>query len=130
MKTVLVVEDNKNQSVLYEQELRFEGYNVILARSGKDIVKKTDEQIPDIIITEITMPIIDGSGAIIKKLAKNSKIPVIINTTCGNYKNNIMTRFADAYIVKSSDLSKLKNKTKELLDKQIEKNAENLIDYY
>lgn len=121
MKTVLVVEDNKNQSILYEQELRFEGYNVLLARNGEEVVKMTDEQIPDIIITEITKSIMDAFDAIIKKLAKHSKIPVIINTAYSNYKENFMTRIVDAYIVKSSDLSKLKNKTKELVDKQTEK---------
>ncbi len=122
MKTVLVVEDNKNQSILYEQELRFEGYNVLLARNGEEVVvKMTDEQIPAIIITEITKSIMDAFDAIIKKLVKHSKIPVIINTAYSNYKENFMTRIADAYIVKSSDLSKLKNKTKELLDKQTEK---------
>lgn len=115
MKTVLVVEDDKNQGLLYEQELSIEGYNVMLARDGKEAITKVTEQIPDIIIMDITMPNMDGIEAMGKILTKHSKIPVIINTAYSSYKDNFMTWSADAYIVKSSDLSELKNKIKELL---------------
>ncbi|ODS33096.1 MAG: two component response regulator [Candidatus Scalindua rubra] len=119
MKTVLVVENNKNQALLYEQEFKFEGYNVILARNGREAIEKIDEQIPDIMITEITMPIMDSIKVInmSRKLFKLSKIPIIINTAYGDYKDNFMTMIADACIIKSSDLSELKNKAKELLGK-------------
>lgn len=119
MKTVLIVEDNKNQVMLYEEEFRREGYNVMLARNGEEAIEKTEEQIPDIMITEITIPIMDGIESISKKLVKHSKIPVIINTAYDNYKDNFMTRSADAYLVKSSDLSELKNKAKELLVRNV-----------
>ena len=35
MTTILLVEDDKNQSLLYEQELRQEGYEIITAFNGK-----------------------------------------------------------------------------------------------
>ncbi len=115
MKTVLVVEDDKNQGLLYTQELGLEGYNVMLARNGKEAITKVEEHIPDIIVMDITMPIMDGIEAMGKILAKHGKIPVIINTAYSSYKDNFMTWSADAYVVKSSDLSELKNKIKELL---------------
>lgn len=40
MTTILLVEDNKNQRLLYEQELRLENYEVIKAIDGKDALKK------------------------------------------------------------------------------------------
>ncbi len=40
MTTILLVEDNKNQRLLYEQELRFEGYEIVTAADGKDVLKK------------------------------------------------------------------------------------------
>lgn len=119
MKTVLVVEDNKNLRLLYEQELRLEGYNVILARNGREAIEKTEEQVPDIIIMEISVPVIDGIEDISKVLVKNCKIPIIINTAYNSYKDNFVNRFADACIIKSSDLSELKNKTKALLNKDV-----------
>lgn len=115
MKTILVVEDDKNQGLLYEQELGLEGYNVMLARDGKEAVTRVEEQVPDVIVMDITMPQMDGIECMGKILAKHSKIPIIINTAYSCYKDNFMTWCADAYIVKSSNLSELKNKIKEVL---------------
>ncbi len=59
MKTILVVENYKNQGLLYEEEFRREGYNVMLARNGREAITKIKKQITDIIIMEITMPVIE-----------------------------------------------------------------------
>ena len=118
MTTVLVVEDDKNQRLLYEQELKLEGYEVVTASDGKDALGKIQEQLPDLIIMDINMPKMDGIETIGKILGKNREIPVIINTAYSNYKDNFMSWAADAYIVKSSDLSELKNTVKEVLAKK------------
>ena len=118
MITVLVVEDDKNQRLLYEQELKLEGYEVVTAADGKDALEKIQEQLPDLIIMDINMPKMDGIETMGKILGKNREIPVIINTAYSNYKDNFMSWAADAYIVKSSDLSELKNTVKEVLAKK------------
>ena len=115
MTTILLVEDDKNERLLYEQELRLEGYEIITAIDGKDSIKKVQEQRPDLIIMDICMPEMGGLEAMGMILSKHKGIPIIINTAYGNYKDNFMSWIADAYIVKSSDLTKLKNKIKELL---------------
>ncbi|MFQ5713939.1 MAG: response regulator [Candidatus Scalinduaceae bacterium] len=120
MTTILLVEDDNNQRLLYEQELRFEGYEIITAIDGKDAIKKVREQRPDLIIMDICMPKMDGLEATGMILSKHKGIPIIINTAYGNYKDNFMSWVADAYIVKSSDLTELKNKIKELLIEEIE----------
>ncbi len=118
MATILVVEDDKNQRLLYEQELKLEGYEVVTASDGKDALVKIQEQLPDLIIMDINMPKMDGIETIGKILGKNKEIPVIINTAYSNYKDNFMSWAADAYIVKSSDLLELKNTVKEILAKK------------
>ena len=118
MTTVLIVEDDKNQRLLYEQELKLEGYDVVTASDGKDALEKIQEQLPDLIIMDINMPKMDGIETMGKILGKNREIPVIINTAYSNYKDNFMSWAADAYIVKSSDLSELKNTVKEVLAKK------------
>ncbi len=115
MSTILLVEDDKNQCLLYEQELRLEGYEIITAIDGKDSIKKVQEQRPDLIIMDICMPEMGGLEAMGMIISKHKGIPIIINTAYGNYKDNYMSWIADAYIVKTSDLTKLKNKIKELL---------------
>ena len=41
MTTILLVEDDKNQRLLYEQELRIEGYEIVTAADGKDAIRKS-----------------------------------------------------------------------------------------
>ncbi len=120
MATILVVEDDKNQRLLYEQELKLEGYEVVTASDGKDALEKIQEQLPDLIIMDINMPKMDGIETMGKILGKNREIPVIINTAYSNYKDNFMSWAADAYIVKSSDLVELKSTVKEVLAKKAE----------
>ena len=115
MITILIVEDDKNQRLLYEQELGLEGYEVVTASDGKDALEKAQEQLPDLIVMDINMPKMDGIETMGKILGTNKEIPVIINTAYSNYKDNFMSWAADAYIVKSSDLSELKNTVKEIL---------------
>ncbi len=120
MTTVLVVEDDKNQRLLYEQELKLEGYEVVTASDGKEALEKAQEQLPNIIIMDINIPKMDGIETMGKILSRNKEIPIIINTAYSNYKDNFMSWAADAYIVKSSDLSELKNTVKEVLAKRAE----------
>ena len=115
MKTILVVEDDKNQLLLYEQELSLEGYNIITAKDGLEAIKKVREQLPDLIIMDITMPKMNGIEAMGKILSEHKKIPVIINTAYTSYKDDFMSWSADAYIIKSSDMKELKDKIKELI---------------
>ena len=115
MTTILLVEDDKNQRLLYEQELRQEGYEILAAIDGKDALEKVEEQLPDIVVMDINLPRMDGIESMGRIINKNKKIPIIINTAYSNYKDNFMSWAADAYIVKSSDLTELKTKIKELL---------------
>ncbi len=115
MMTILLVEDDKNQRLLYEQELKHDGYEVVTASDGKDALEKIQEQLPDIVIMDINMPKMDGIEAMGRILSKNKAIPVIINTAYSNYKDSFLSWVADAYLVKSSDLSELKNTIKEVL---------------
>jgi CheY-like chemotaxis protein len=115
MTTILLVEDEQNQRMLYEQELRQEGYEIVTASNGKEALEKVQEQLPDIIIMDINIPKMDGIETMGRILSKNKEIPVIINTAYSNYKDSFMSWAAEAYIVKSSDLSELKGKIKEVL---------------
>ncbi len=115
MKTILVVEDDKNQLFLYEQELSLEGYRIITAKDGLEAIKKVREQSPDLIVMDINMPKMNGIESMSKILSEQRKIPIIINTAYSIYKDNFMSWSADAYIIKSSDLSELKNKINELI---------------
>ena len=116
-QTILVVEDNNNQLLLYEQALSFEGYNIITAKDDSEAVKKLQEHAPALVVMDIIIPKMDFFESMGRIINERKKIPIIINTAYSCYKNNFMSWGADAYIIKSSDLSELKNKIKELLGK-------------
>ncbi len=118
MNTILLVEDDKNQRLLYEQELALEGYEIVTADDGKEALEKVLERQPNLIIMDINMPKMEGIEAMGRIVSKHKNIPIIIYTAYSSYKDNFMSWLADAYIIKSSDLTELKNKIKELLTKE------------
>jgi len=117
MTRILVVEDDKNQQELYRMELADEGYDVDVASDGKQAVAKVQEQRPDLIVLDISMPGMDGIEAMGKILAGDNRIPIVLNTAYSSYKDNFMTWSADAYVIKSSDLTNLKNTIREVLSR-------------
>lgn len=127
MDTILLVEDDKNQILLYEQELAIEGYKVVTARNGIEAIENARNYKPDLIVMDINMPRMDGIESMCRILSEHRNIPIIINTAYSNYQNNFMTWSADAYIIKSSDLKELKDKIKELLSKKKGKNDDKTV---
>ena len=105
---ILIVDDEENQRQLYVQEFKDEGYEVIEAFDGFSALKKAEEERPDLVVLDICMPGMDGIEALGKMLSSDVKVPVVLNTAYGTYKDNFMSWAADAYVVKSADLTELK----------------------
>jgi len=118
MTRVLLVEDEKNQRLLYQQELLEDGYEVEVAKDGREALGMLKEHRPDVIVLDICMPGMDGIETLGQVLSRDNTIPVILHTAYSSYKDNFMTWSADAYVVKSSDLTELRAKLKEVLTKQ------------
>ncbi len=118
MTNMLIVEDEKNQALLYKKEFTAEGYDVFIAKDGKEAITMAKLNHPDIIILDINMPGMDGIEAMGKILAEDNRIPIIINTAYAQFKDNFMTWSADAYVVKSADMSELKKTVKGILEKK------------
>ena len=118
MLKVLCVDDDLTLLQLYRDELSEEGYQVILARDGKEGLSKFVKEKPDLVVMDIRMPVMDGIEALGAMLGKNRQVPVILNTAFPQYKENFMTWGAEAYVLKSSDLTELKQKIREVLDRR------------
>lgn len=117
-KKILVVDDEVNQGLLYEQELTDEGYDVDVANSGEKALNMVKEKIYDLVVLDIGMPYMDGLETLGKMLSMDNRLPVILNTAYPSYKDNFMSWAADAYVVKSSDLTELKEKIRESLSRR------------
>jgi len=114
---ILVVEDEVNQGLLYEQELSDEGYDVDVANSGQKALELVKENNYNLVVLDIGMADMDGLETLGRMLSIDNKLPVILNTAYPSYKDNFMSWAADAYVIKSSDLTELKTKIKESLEK-------------
>jgi DNA-binding response OmpR family regulator len=115
MKKILVVDDEKNLLKLYEKELREEGYEVLTASSGKEALQELNTTSVDLVVLDIRMPEMDGLETLKQIMEIPSSPPLLLNTAYSSYKDNFLTWAADAYVVKSSDLSELKTKISEIL---------------
>ena len=115
MTKLLVVEDEKNLRSLYESELREEGYEVVLAFDGQEALAVLDRENPDLIVLDIRMPGLDGLETMVRMLSRDNKLPVILNTAYSAYRDSFLSWSADAYVIKSSDLTELKGKIREVL---------------
>jgi len=115
MKKILVVDDEKNIRNLYEKELQDEGYAVTLAGNGREALEHFNSDRPDLVVLDIRMPGMDGLEALGKLLAEDPKVPVVLNSAYSSYKDNFLSWSADAYVVKSSDLTELKDTIRRLL---------------
>ncbi len=118
MEKVLCVDDDLSLLRLYQDELTEEGYKVILAKDGKEALKKFEKESPQVVVMDIRMPVMDGIETLTSMLGKDRQIPVILNTAYPQYRENFMTWGAEAYVIKSSDLTELKQKIREVLDKR------------
>ena len=118
MKTILIADDDKNLALLYEEELTEDGYAVEVVYDAKSAIERVEQSPPDLLVLDIRMPGMDGIEALSHILGKNNKLPVILNTAYSNYKDNFMTWAADAYVVKSSDLTELKETIRDVLTRR------------
>jgi DNA-binding response OmpR family regulator len=115
---ILLVDDDEGLRDLYEEELSEEGYEVLIARNGKEALQKVEKEKPDLIVLDIVMPKMDGMEALGRIIGKNKTIPVILHTSHPGYRKDFMSWAADAYIMKSTDLTELKEKIRELLERR------------
>ncbi|MFH1861475.1 MAG: response regulator [bacterium] len=114
-KRILVVDDEKNLRILYEDELQEEGYHVDVVDSAEAAFKLLKDHSYDVIVLDIQMPGMNGLEAMGHILHNNKKQAIILNTAYSQFKDDFESWSADAYVVKSSDLTELKEKIREVV---------------
>lgn len=115
MYKILILEDEPNTRLLYEEDFKDEGYEVIVASNGFDALKEFKNSKPDIAILDIKMEGINGIEVLrnIKNIDKD--VPIVLCTAYSEYQDDFSSWACDAYIIKSSDTSELKDIVKKLL---------------
>ena len=76
MKTVLIVEDTE-LNIDYFAQLLEDDYNLLVAKNGEQGVSMAQQENPDLILMDISLPIMDGYEATRRIRATNTSIPII-----------------------------------------------------
>lgn len=107
MPKVLIVDDEKSLRTLYQRELEREGYQVLCASTAREGLDLIESERPDVLVLDIRMPGMDGLEALARTLDQHPQLPVILNTAYSTYRDDFLSWGADAYLVKSADLTEL-----------------------
>ena len=119
MSRVLIVDDEPHLRLLYETELRRAGFDTLSAGDAVQGLEIVQTMKPDLVVMDIRMAGMDGIEAMQQILDRDSRIPVILNTAYTSYKDNYLTWAADAYVVKSADVTELVTTVQDVMDKRV-----------
>ena len=119
MTRILLVEDNEMNRDMLLRRLSRRGFDVLIAENGKAGVELAASEMPDLILMDMSLPVMDGWEATrrIKADPATSRIPVIALTAHAMASDRDMALEAgcDDYDSKPVDLSQLVRKIEQLL---------------
>jgi two-component system, cell cycle response regulator DivK len=122
MAKILLVEDNEMNRDMLSRRLTRKGFEVVMALDGQQAVEAAAAQNPDLILMDMSLPVIDGWEATrrIKAAAATSGIPVIALTAhaMADDRDKALAAGCDDYDTKPVDLPRLLDKINGLLARQ------------
>jgi len=108
MARILVVEDEANLRLLYRLELGIEGHEIIEVGSGAEALAVLDQEKIDAAVLDLQLPDVWGLQLVDEMLSRQRDLPIIINTAYSQFRYDFHSWGADAFVVKSSDMSELR----------------------
>ena len=118
--TILIVDDEKNTREGLKKYLENRNYDVVTAESGEEALRQIEKERPDIVLTDMRMPGMDGVTLLEKIQAKVPEILVILLTAYGTVENAVKAIKMGAfhYLTKPVNLEELELLIKKALTQQ------------
>jgi two-component system, cell cycle response regulator DivK len=114
MARILLVEDNEMNRDMLSRRLEKKGYNITLAVDGEQGVMLAQSLLPELILMDMSLPIMDGweASRIIKTMAQTQHIPIIALTAhaMAEDRQRALEVGCDDYDTKPIDLLRLLSK--------------------
>ena len=118
-KTVLLVEDNDDNRIVYATMLEHYGYRVVETANGEDAVRIAQEELPDLILMDISIPGIDGWTATerIREKPETQGIPVVAVTAHAlpEHRARAESLACEGYLTKPCEPRKLLEEVQRLI---------------
>ena len=121
---ILLIEDEKDISLLVASRLSDSGYKVFIAEDGGPALTQVEEILPDLILLDLWLPSLSGEE-ICKAIRENadekiSKIPIVILSAKKSEADQIVGRMigANCYLPKPVDADQLLVQIRQLLEKK------------
>jgi DNA-binding response OmpR family regulator len=114
MEKVLFVDSYSPLLALYREEFTDDGYEVILAKNGKEALRKYRKEVPWVVVMDLHLPDMDGIELLNSILGMDSRASIIIHDA-HRHQEDFRTWMAEAHVVKSFDFSELKGKVREVI---------------
>ncbi len=118
---VLIVDDDEDTLVALERILSKANYKIFKAGSGKECIEQAKKFSPDIIITDIMMPALDGIASVLKLkgIEETKSIPIIVCTAVKDDEDKIVAQNLGVvgYVRKTPQMEGLIEKIKEVLNR-------------
>lgn len=118
-QTVLIIEDNTDMR-RYLRDLMKKYYRVLEEENGEEGVKVAVEQVPDLVLSDVMMPVMDGFTccAELRKRKETAHIPILLLTAKAEDKDSVEASYrgADDYVRKPFNPEVLLAKVAHLLD--------------
>jgi len=121
MSRILVVDDEANICLLYSEELTEEGYEVVTASNTSEAAERLQEGSFDLAVLDIKLKNESGIDLLQKLVKERHDMPVILCSAFSCYKDDFSAWLADGYVVKSGDLSELKQEIARVLAKKAQR---------
>ena len=117
---ILVVDDERHIRMLYQEELQAEGYIVAVSDGRESIMDVIARETPNLVILDIKLEgnPLTGLELLQTIRAHDTVLPVILSTAYDSFQHDLKSIAADAYNVKSVDLTILKDTIKSVLAKK------------
>ncbi len=117
MAELLILEDDIHLRKFYTREFSEDGYHGAEAADSQEALRVLADDLRDLAMLDLVMPGQDGIELLERFVQQTPQLPVVINTAYPVCQHNYLTWSADACVVKSSDLTELKDSVLAVLER-------------
>ena len=120
MSKILIVEDNEMNRDMLSRRLMRKGFEIVMAEDGQRGVDMSKSENPDLILMDLSLPVMDGweATSTIKGDPETNSIPIIVLTAhaMAGDREKALAAGADEYDTKPIEFKRLLGKIKEFLN--------------